>query len=806
MKTKESSSHLLWYDKPAESWHEALPLGNGRLGAMVFGGIGLEKIMINEDTLVSGAPGQKLFPEALETLPEVRQLIMSRQYARAEKLLEEKMLSSHSGSSYQPAGDLLIQIEGDGPTTNYTRSLNLNTAIAKVEYQRDGFTVTRECFVSYRDQLIILKISTDKPTGLRLTASLSSPLNHQVGKENHKSVILRGNAPGNTGTSDGDPSHVVEYSSEKGMKYEMYLSLEVDSGNIEYHGNRIAVDRGNGIIIKLAVETSFNGYNKDPLLNGKDPGAICRARLEAIENTDVSTMLKRHSDDHKMLYNRTKLHLTQSIDTGKIPTDQRILQYRNGQDDPALEALFFHYGRYLLIASSRKGSQPANLQGIWNESVRPPWSGNLTTNINLQMNYWPAEVCNLAECHEPLFRLISELQHTGSAVASAHYGTRGFAVHHGVDIWRSAAPAGGKASWSFWPMAGPWLCQHLWEHYAFGEDKEFLKATAYPLMKESALFCLDWLIENDDGTLITCPSTSPENSFITKNGDICAVTRGSTMDMALIRELYTNCLNAAEILETSDDFTGELKQALPRLSPFKVGKHGQLQEWYDDFEEADPGHRHIAQIYPLHPGYQITPEKTPDLIRACEVTMDRRLAHEGKDTIGWCYAWNVNIFARLRRGDRAYNYFSKLVANAFPNMLNAHRHPRIHWIPMPLEANYGGTAGVAEMLLQSHDGTLDFLPALPPSWASGKIMGLRGRGGFAVTIEWEKGIIKQAVLQSEKGNQCFIRCRKIRDLTVKSEGSPIMVTQTENIFGFQTNAGKSYEISPVQSLQKDNKK
>ncbi len=794
----EPSHWTLWYKQPAKIWTDALPVGNGRLGAMVFGGINEERLQLNEDTLWSGSPHDWNNPHASEVLPEIRRLVLEeKNYKEADRVC--KKMQGPYNESYQPLGNLLLRFDGLVEATDYRRELDLEPGLARVNVTAGGVSYRREVFCSAPDQVMVVRLSASKPEKLNFTLALDTLLHGKAEPIGRKGLRLYGKAPSHVEpnyVSAADPVRWDE-AEGKGMRFECRLEVRHKGGRVAAADGGLKISAANEVTIVLAAATGFKGFEQMPDRSAEEIGAACAERLQSVAKTTYDELLRRHAADHNALFRRVGLDLG-TTQASHLPTDERLKAFATDETDHDLLALYFQYGRYLLIASSRPGSQPANLQGIWNEEIRPPWSSNWTANINVQMNYWLAETCNLSECHAPLFELIEGLSKTGRTTAEVNYKARGWVSHHNVDVWRQSAPVGdfgkGDPTWANWQMSGPWLCAHLWEHYRFSGDEGFLRERAYPLLKGSAEFYLDWLIPNPQGGLTTCPSFSTENNFQAPDGQHCVTSAGCTMDIALLRELFSNCVEAARILKVDEPFRQTLESKLAELPPYKIGRFGQLQEWSEDFTEATPGQRHMSQLYPLYPGGELTSQNKVEYWKAARVSLERRLAAGGAYT-GWSRAWAICLWARLLDGDMAHESLCRLMQHSTgPNLFDTHPAGK-GWI-FQIDGNFGGAAGLAEMLLQSHEDVLRLLPALPKAWPKGSVRGLRARGSLEVDIAWVGGKAKEVTLRPRLAKQQKIGVPpQISRVLVKESGKPVDAPFVNGVLDLQLKAGAVYVLT-----------
>jgi len=721
----------LTYDRPAAKWTEALPLGNGRIGAMEFGGTEDERLQINESTLWGGGPHNYTDPEAYGHLEEVRQLIFAGKVDEAQKLSATVMGQPRLLMPYQPFCDVRLHFPGHGQAAEYRRELHLSEAIAETTYKIGSAAFRREVFVSYPDQVLVVRITASEPGQLAFSIWMDSPQGGTHVESIAKDTLqLTGQIqprqnPASSWTGSWD---------QPGMRFAAVLRVLAEGGSVHHAEGRLQVSGADSVTILFSNATSFRNYRDI----GGDAGGAARAYLQRASKQSYHRLRQRHVEDFRQLFSRVQLHLEEDHSTET--TDRRIKSFAEN-DDPGLLALYFEFGRYLLISSSRPGAQPANLQGIWNEDLLPAWGSKWTTNINLEMNYWQADSGDLWETEEPLWSLIHDLRVTGAETARVHYHSSGWVLHHNTDLWRATTPVDGP--WGIWPMGGVWLANQMWDHYEFSGDREFLRGQAYPAMKEAAEFALGVLMEAPAGTpfagrLVTNPSTSPENRYVL-NGKPEHLTYAPTMDIELLRELFENCQRAAGILGTDAEFRSELDLAQRRLPPLQIGKRGQLQEWIEDYPETEPAHRHVSHLYSLYPGHDITLTTTPDLAAAARKTLELR----GDGGTGWSTVWRIALWAHLQNPEHAYTNLKILITTStLPNMFDL-------CPPFQIDGNLGGPAAIAEMLVQSTPDKITVLPALPHQWPSGSLRGVRVRGGGKADITWKEGRLIELRLKSD---------------------------------------------------------
>ncbi|MEP7109586.1 MAG: glycoside hydrolase family 95 protein [Ferruginibacter sp.] len=796
----------LWYKEPAKVWTAALPVGNGRLGAMIFGGVGEELIQLNEASLWTGGPVRtNVNPGAYDNLLLAREALFKEEnYDKAYGFA--KNMQGYYSESYLPLGDLIIsQHFKDTVASSYYRDLDINDAIATTRFTIDGTEFSRQVISSAPDQVIVIRLTAGKRGQLNFRIGLKSLLQHFQLVISNNEIAIKGKAPSHLDPNYVSSANAIQQDDStgcRGMRFEWQVKASSKEGVISSDTNGITVKNATEVLIFISAATSFNGFDKCPDADGKDESKIAEQYLHAAVKKNWQLLLTNHLSDFHRYFNRVSFSLAVPADNtnASLPTDERLLGYTKGAKDPSLETLYFQYGRYLLISSSRPGGVAANLQGIWNKELRPPWSSNYTTNINVQMNYWPAESTNLSEMHLPFLDLIKNAAVTGAVTSREFYHTRGWAVHHNSDIWALSNPVGdigkGDPMWANWSMGSPWLSQHLWTHYAFTKDKKFLKETAYPLMKGAAAFCLDWLVEDKQGWLVTAPSFSPENNFIDDNGKKGSASIATTMDMSIIWDLFTNLIEASKELNEDADFRDLIMAKRNKLFPLHIGKKGNLQEWYKDWEDVDPHHRHVSHLFGLFPGRQISPIVTPEFAAAAKKTLELR----GDAGTGWSLAWKINFQARLLDGDHAYKMIRDLLhitgqagtnyadgGGSYVNLFDAHP-------PFQIDGNFGGISGMAEMLLQSHLAGIHLLPALPEAWKEGAVKGLKARGNFEASINWKEHRLTGAVISSGSGGICTIRTPI--PVNVLGVGTKSVGDVNGYVISFSTVKGKKYIIVP----------
>jgi len=789
------SGHILWYDQPATYFEESLVLGNGKMGASVFVGVGSDKIFLNDATLWSGEPvNANMNPEAYKNLPAIREALKNEDYKLADSL--NRKLQGKYSESYAPLGTLFLDFKTKGIPRKYYRELDISNAVSRVEYELNGVRYTREYFVSNPDKVMIIKLTSSKKGALNFDVRFESLLKYKLSLKN-KTLHAQGSAPFESKPSYlGEVENAVDFNANKGTRFTSVARIKNTDGTVTSTDSTLVLRNATEAIVFVSVATSFNGYDKNPVTNGLDNEKTASGQLLKALPKTYKALKNGHVNDYRKFFSRVNLNLGTTT-APNLPTNERLKRYAEGKEDKNLEVLYFQYGRYLLISSSRTLGVPANLQGIWNPYIRPPWSSNYTTNINTEENYWLAENTNLSEMHLPLLSFIKKLSETGKITAKTFYGVNGWVACHNSDIWAMSNPVGGFGTgdpvWACWNMGGAWLSTHLWEHYLFTQDKVFLKNEAYDIMRGAAQFCLEWMVEDKEGKLITSPSTSPENKYITSTGYHGATLYGGTADLAMIRSCLSQAIDASRVLNVDAGFRTKLENALARMHPYQIGKKGNLQEWYYDWNDEDPQHRHQSHLFGLFPGHQITPDSTVALANACRKSLEIK----GDETTGWSKGWRINLWARLGDGNHAYKMYRELLkyvdpdgvkdskhrgGGTYPNLFDAHP-------PFQIDGNFGGAAAVAEMLVQSHAGYIELLPALPDNWKTGHVEGLKVRGGAEVSAVWKDGVLESVTIQATVPNTFTLKVpanwdvnklKQVKLNNLKIENGKIVLTLPAN--------------------------